>query len=162
MKDDIFESRQSDRQWIRESNLIEEIDDPQEDLRSLHVWTNLHDRAFSFQTILDVHKGVMNDLRPDIAGRTRVVNVCVGNYIAPHWREVDSFLRMWVDRCLFYQGHTEAAFQVMHVDFEKIHPFEDGNGRVGRMLMNWQRVRAGLKPLCILASERDEYYKWFR
>jgi len=49
-----------------------------------------------------------------------------------------------------------------HIHFEKIHPFVDGNGRMGRILMNWQRVKVGLQPLIIWASERQAYYAWFK
>jgi len=49
----------------------------------------------------------------------------------------------------------------MHINFEKIHPFIDGNGRIGRMLLNWQRVKLGLPVLVIKESEKQEYYKWF-
>jgi Fic family protein len=48
------------------------------------------------------------------------------------------------------------------VAFERIHPFRDGNGRVGRIIMNAQRLQAGLPILIIPASERRLYYEWFR
>jgi Fic family protein len=48
-----------------------------------------------------------------------------------------------------------------HVKFEKIHPFEDGNGRIGRILLNWQRVKAGLPILTIYEKDKHAYYKWF-
>lgn len=49
-----------------------------------------------------------------------------------------------------------------HIRFEKIHPFIDGNGRVGRMLMNWQRIKVGLPLLIIWEDEKSDYYKWFK
>ena len=48
-----------------------------------------------------------------------------------------------------------------HVKFESIHPFVDGNGRTGRLLMNWIRIKIGLPILVIKESEKFEYYKWF-
>ena len=48
-----------------------------------------------------------------------------------------------------------------HIGFEKIHPFIDGNGRLGRILMNWQRIQCGLDILVIWEIEKQEYYKWF-
>ena len=45
--------------------------------------------------------------------------------------------------------------------FEKNHPFEDGNGRTGRILLNWQRLQYGLPLLIIESYKKEEYYKWF-
>ena len=158
-------------EWIRESNLIEGVDDPQEDARCERVWKILLEtRQLSIMTIKMIHFGIMNELRPDIAGRLRVVNVQVGGHVCPNWRTVEHSLKTWVDTFrqagahLTIVGATHAGeeIRVAHVEFEKIHPFEDGNGRTGRMLMNWQRVRAGLAPLLIKASERQAYYEWFR
>ena len=52
--------------------------------------------------------------------------------------------------------------KMIHVIFEKIHPFRDGNGRVGRILYNIHRLLVGL-PIHIIHEgvEQMEYYKWF-
>jgi Fic family protein len=42
----------------------------------------------------------------------------------------------------------------LHGRFEKIHPFEDGNGRVGRFLINVALVNGGYAPLIIRKSQR--------
>lgn len=57
---------------------------------------------------------------------------------------------------------TEEEMVQDHIAFENIHPFIDGNGRMGRILLNWQRVKADLPILIIRESERQEYYSWFR
>jgi len=48
-----------------------------------------------------------------------------------------------------------------HIAFETIHPYEDGNGRMGRLILNWQRVHCGLPILVIKDSEKNLYYQWF-
>ena len=51
----------------------------------------------------------------------------------------------------------------LHVWYEEIHPFADGNGRTGRMFMNWHRLKVGL-PLLIIhkGEEQFSYYEWFK
>lgn len=49
----------------------------------------------------------------------------------------------------------EARF---HIEFIRIHPFEDGNGRTGRLLLNFNMLRQGLAPIIITEEMTDEYH----
>ena len=46
-----------------------------------------------------------------------------------------------------------------HVHFERIHPFQDGNGRVGRLLMFWQCLQNGVTPFVVTEDLRLYYYR---
>ena len=48
-----------------------------------------------------------------------------------------------------------------HLEFETIHPFLDGNGRIGRVLINYQLLRLGFPPIIIRDKEKQTYYKSF-
>lgn len=50
----------------------------------------------------------------------------------------------------------------VHNDFEKIHPYLDGNGRTGRLLLNLLLVRLGYPPAIVFKNERTKYLKAMR
>lgn len=45
-----------------------------------------------------------------------------------------------------------------HIEFENIHPFVDGNGRTGRLLLIYEMISLGLLPVDVRYEERDRYY----
>ena len=47
-----------------------------------------------------------------------------------------------------------------HIEFEHIHPFEDGNGRTGRVLMTKELLKRGLAPIVVPYTKRDEYVNY--
>ena len=55
--------------------------------------------------------------------------------------------------------HPVKLAAIFHGKFERIHPFEDGNGRVGRFLMNIILTKGGYPPLIIRKSQRVSYLK---
>lgn len=60
-----------------------------------------------------------------------------------------------------YENIKEVSVSVLarfHADFEKIHPFQDGNGRTGRMILFKECLRKGIVPILIRDTDKEEYY----
>lgn len=57
--------------------------------------------------------------------------------------------------------HIIEAVAEFHLRFEGIHPFIDGNGRTGRLIMNFELMKAGLLPVNIKYTDRIKYYDCF-
>lgn len=55
--------------------------------------------------------------------------------------------------------HTFEEIVEFHVNFERIHPFQDGNGRVGRLIAFKECLKNGIVPFIILDSKKDFYYR---
>lgn len=90
-----------------------------------------------------------------------------GGMIPPPWTDVSAQLTTWVDTVNALGpdiASGAAAFSEIpltlariHNQFEKIHPFVDGNGRTGRLVLNLVLVRLGFPPAIIFKREREKY-----
>ena len=79
----------------------------------------------------------------------------------PPFPEVDHLMTDWVKDVNTLREASNVAFPErlakVHNDFEKIHPFLDGNGRAGRLLLNLLLVRLGYPPAIVFKNERTKY-----
>lgn len=95
----------------------------------------------------------------DVDGyRQTQVYIRGANFIPPAPSQVRMKMMYFLDNYNHseYDPYEKAAR--FHIEFEHIHPFEDGNGRTGRLLINYEILRNNLLPIVIPAEERTQYF----
>lgn len=102
--------------------------------------------------LLGVYEGKFRDIKVEILGAD--VKTSEPENIAS---EINGLLR-WYGKARKKMHPLEAA-AVFHPKFEKIHPFSDYNGRVGRLLLNYMLLSEGYPMVIIPVVRREEYYK---
>ena len=123
------------------------------------------DRELNLDIILLLHKMLLFNIRDDIAGRFRNKDewVRVANYIAPDPKQVVRKLEeMFVQYNSTFGENIIKRIALLHLTFEHIHPFVDGNGRIGRVTSNYLLIREGFVPINIKSIDRKLYYGAFR
>ncbi|TLZ54670.1 MAG: Fic family protein [Methanobacteriota archaeon] len=112
-------------------------------------------------TILELHEAVFHGIKDD-AGQWRRVNVRIAGtqHVPPRMERVVSMMSEWIESQAKRDTLGEDVFSLaawMHFGFESIHPFSDGNGRVGRLLLNLHFLKHNWPPVHILPPDRSRY-----
>jgi len=116
----------------------------------------------SNELLLRWHEGIFSETKPDIAGKYRDYLVRVGNHIAPDWQDVKKMMNDIINFINKEKINPVELSAKAHYKFEKIHPFGDGNGRIGRLLMNHILWHSGYPMVIIEYKKRKSYYKSFQ
>ena len=123
------------------------------------------EQELNSEVILSLHKMLLANIRDDVAGRFRIDNeyVRVGSHIAPNPKEVAGrLIKMLAEYNAASHENIIKRIARLHLTFEYIHPFVDGNGRIGRIINNYLLIREGFVPINIKFIDRKKYYEAFK
>jgi len=120
----------------------------------------------SLGLLLKLHKLCFQDSKP-FAGKFRRVNVVIRNAFGEiiHTGVPKEELREYLADFIKWYKENKDEFKplvlaaILHNQFEHIHPFQDGNGRVGRLLLNFILLKSRYPPINIMLEDRREYYQ---
>jgi len=129
-----------------------------------YIRTKSQEIELNKEMILLLHQMLIGGIDDKIAGRFRAKGeyVRVGTHVAPAPEHVESM----VDAILLeYSSDLNSYFldkiAKFHLDFETTHPFNDGNGRIGRAIINFQFQRLGFPRIIVRDREKKDYYQAF-
>ncbi|WP_413371695.1 Fic family protein [Listeria monocytogenes] len=153
------------------------------DLREIYEVKN-HEQAFAYvmeeiealrpisvPTIKQIHAYLTDRLQYDHGEFKTSANAILGaDFQTASPQETPILVQQWVDNVNYRLGTHEESLEKepskddkletileSHIDFERIHPFSDGNGRTGRMVMNYLLMENDFPPLIIKAEEKAVY-----
>jgi Fic family protein len=128
------------------------------------LWDNPY-YELSVPNIEYLHGMLLTNINDNFAGRLRQKGeyVRIGTHIAPVPELVGTMLEKLVNEYLSDDvTYFLEKISHFHLEFEYIHPFCDGNGRIGRVLVNQQLAAYGYPPVIIQnSSKRKDYYPYF-
>lgn len=149
------------------------------DLREIYEIKN-HEQAFHYllkalanneplhlQHVKKIHALLMDRLQYDRGQFKSVDNAILGaDFMTASIQETPLLMQQWVDN-LNYRLEGAATAQVKisiiaeaHIAFERIHPFADGNGRTGRMLLNYSLLQHDFVPMIINSKDKATYLRF--
>jgi Fic family protein len=119
------------------------------------------DEPLSERLIKSIQQLVLKNLDNENAGIYRRENVLIAGaeHRPPDYLHIQELMEDLLDTYLNFSGHPIERAARLHVDFVKIHPFVDGNGRTARLLMNFDLMKAGYMPIIFQATNRLAYYE---
>lgn len=153
------------RDLVRRDHDIREIYEAKNLAKITKILLDSANHPITLRSILELHKILLTDIRDDWAGRFRSGKewVRVGAHVGANPDFVEKLIKALIAD---YNKQDDQYFldkiSWFHAEFETIHPFNDGNGRIGRVLINQQLMSLGLPPVIIQnKSKHSSYYPAF-
>ena len=125
------------------------------------------EQDFSITTIYDTHALLLDRLHRERGRFKSQENAIVGaDFSTASPLETPMLMQQWVDNINFRVSAATADDEVIqavcesHITFELLHPFADGNGRTGRLLMIYLLLKNNLHPLIVDKQDKGKYIRF--
>lgn len=127
------------------------------------VFENINNKAtFDERFIKKINETINRNIKETTGFRTVQVFIQGSEHIPPEPEKVPNLMNYYVYN---YNNDEQDIFNKIakyHIELEKIHPFENGNGRTGRLLINYELLKNNLPPVVISKDDRVKYFEFLR
>lgn len=127
------------------------------------VFKNLqNNEEFDERFIKKLNETINRDIKDTEGYRAVQVFIQGSEHIPPEPEKVPNLMMYYIYN---YNHDEQDIFEKIakyHIEFEKIHPFEVGNGRTGRLLLNYELLKNNLSPVVIAKEDRVKYFEFLR
>lgn len=148
---------------IDNKDLIEHLEAKNHQTATKFLFDYLKKGKINEKLILKLHSLLMNGIRDD-AGlyRRHGVRIVGSNVPTANYLKVPALMTVLVKDINKKQNDVIRHATIMHSQFEQIHPFSDGNGRIGRLLLVAMLLLNDIPPAVISIKEKRMYLKYLR
>ena len=127
------------------------------------LFENLNSNEKFDERLIKQINEIINENINDTQGyRTVQVFIRGSEHIPPAPEKIPNLMNYFVYN---YNNDIQEIFDKIakyHIEFEKIHPFEDGNGRTGRILLNYELLKNNLPTVVITKEDRVKYFEFLK
>ncbi len=148
---------------IANKNLIEHLEAKNHQIAAKFLFVYLQKGKIDEKLILKLHSLLMNGIRDDAGEyRRQGVRIVGSNVPTANHLSVPGLMTELIKKINIKAEDVVSYISYIHSRFEEIHPFSDGNGRIGRLIMTAMLLDNNLPPAIVEAKERKYYLSYLR
>ena len=127
------------------------------------VFKNLQNNdEFNEGFIKKLNETINRDIKDTEGYRTVQVFIRGSEHIPPAPEKIPNLMNYFIYNYNHDEQNIFYKLAKYHIEFEKIHPFEDENGRTGRLLLNYELIKNNLPPVVISKDDRVKYFEFLK
>ena len=117
---------------------------------------------FSESFIKNLNEIINRDIKNAEGYRNVQVFIQGSEHIPPEPQKIPNLMMYYIYNYNHDEQNIFNKIARYHIEFERIHPFEDGNGRMGRLLINYELLKNNLPPVVIAKEDRIKYFEFLK
>lgn len=127
------------------------------------VFKNLQNNdTFDERFIKNINKLINENIKDSDGYRKVQVFIRGSEHIPPTPEQIPNLMNYYIYNYTHDEQDIFNKIARYHIEFEKIHPFEDGNGRTGRLLLNYELLKNNIAPIVITKEDRVKYFEFLK